>query len=160
MFSITSWSRYKALDRRMLENKTKVHMSDKSKVPIRRGIGRSGWAVADNQRWAFFAAPNQAFMSDVVFVHEAAPMACVPGYDSTGEAVGCWHEKVRELQMPSDTVRTAEVVYDRERRVFHVKDKPDERVDSADYLLLRDNGTATVGWSGGRPVLRKFFWGW
>ena len=114
-------------------------------IPVRRNKKRNEWYIADAERIWFVGHFASGLLLNVRFVHKAEPMACVPGYDSTGEAIGT------ELQngvteMPADATRIAEVVYDPENRQFHEKGTPETAVDQADYLVCCTDGSALGGW--------------
>lgn len=117
-------------------------------VPIRRHKQNHRWLQPDQGRLWFIGDGFKAgLLIDVQFIHNAKPMECVAGYDSTGEAIGMRLEEFEtDPDMPSDVVRQATVVYNPERRVFHDKLTPEVPVETADYLLLCTDGKAIAGW--------------
>lgn len=117
----------------------------KERVPIRRNKSGQGWCVADRERSHFLCSRASAVLADVRFIQNARPMACVTGYDSTGEAIGILGND-GAAKMPRGVRRKESVVYDPKRRRFHIKGKPDETVRNADFLVLKADGTAIAGW--------------
>jgi hypothetical protein len=116
-------------------------------VAVRRSRSARKWLVPDNERHYFTNEFGSALLQGATFIHEARAMTCEPGYDSTGEAKGRVVEYgTEDMQMPPEIKNQLAVVYDRERRRFHAADKPEQVIDSADYLLLKSDGTAIAGW--------------
>jgi hypothetical protein len=126
---------------------------------IRRDLKNHVWVLADEGHMHFKGSIKTGLITEVEFVHNAPPMQCEPGYESTGEARGQLVVKTDYLaitssnfspdetaEMPSDATHTAEVVYDREAQRFHMKGKPQVVLSTAHYLLLKEDGTAVVGW--------------
>ncbi len=132
-------------------SKKKQHGRNQSRekarpVAIRREKSGRIWRVADKDRKYFEYSQDFGFgiLSKVTFVHSAPPMQCVSGYDSTGEAIGVL--SVGVSKMPADAVRILSVAYDPKNRLFHEVGNPANKIDSADYLLLKEYGAAIAGW--------------
>lgn len=135
-----------------INNKTVLIMSTYKKPaheapkPVRRHKNSEGWCIADPYRNYFDGGFQSGIMFDVTFVPNARPMTCVSGYESTGEAIGVILE-VDDPTMPSDAVRSVEIIYDSKDREFRAKDGPgDETITNPDYLVLSAEGTAIAGW--------------
>lgn len=113
--------------------------------PVRRQKNGNGWRISNKSRTDFIGGFWSGIMFDVAFDAKAVPMACVPGYDSTGEAIGTLLE-VETPTMPPDAVRTIEITYDPKKREFQAKDGSAGTFTTADYLILKSDGTAIAGW--------------
>lgn len=110
---------------------------------MRRDKAGNGWHVADSKRYYFGHNFLSGVLTEVRFVQKARPMKCEAGYDSTGEAIGKW---LNDGNMPRDAKLKREVVYDRSRCRFHIKDRPQEIVRNAHFLVLMPDGRAIAGW--------------
>jgi hypothetical protein len=121
-------------------------MKSNQQTTFRRYKGGAGWCIPDGDHAYFSGSFKTGLARSVRFVHEAPPMACVSGYESTGEAVGVLEETDSAVTMPPDVTVSLEVAYDPRRRRFHVVGEPDNVVEGADYLVLEANGKSTAGW--------------
>jgi hypothetical protein len=117
-----------------------------SKIKVRRFKSGTGWCISDPNNWGFIDGFRRGLLKNVTLRHDAPPMFCIPGYDSTGEGQGELVARESDVVMPKEVVRTESIVYDNRRRVFHAAGKPDQRIDSADFLLMEADGKATAGW--------------
>lgn len=116
-----------------------------TEVPVRRNKEDGLWRIADKNRRYFDGEFSCGLLSNVRFVHNAEAMACVSGYDSTGEAIGATLTRDATAMSP-DAKRVAAVIYDPSARIFHVVGKPEAKVDNADWLLVLQDGSALAGW--------------
>ncbi len=129
--------------------KAETKVKDAPLTAVRRHKGNEGWVQADRRRWYFKNGGDfkSGILTNVVFVHEAPPMQCIEGYDSTGEAIGTLEiVESPNPKMPKDIKRALAITYDPERRRFHSKIEPKNIIFHADCLILDADGTATAGW--------------
>ncbi len=112
---------------------------------VRRNKAASGWCISDEANRHFKDSFFEATMKNVTFVHRAFSMTCVAGYDSTGEAIGNLVRREKSPVVPKGVAKK-NIVYSSSKRRFHVEGKPQEMVDSADYLLLFNDGKAIACW--------------
>ncbi|MFA6050926.1 MAG: hypothetical protein WC761_07105 [Candidatus Paceibacterota bacterium] len=144
--------------RRRVKNR-QVKKPQSTLESIRRDLKNHTWVLADEVHRHFKGSIKTGLLIEVEFLHNAPPMQCEPGYDSTGEARGQLVAKTdyiaitssnfspdKTAEMPADAVHTAEIVYDREARRFHMKGKSQVVLSTAHYLLLKEDGIAIVGW--------------
>lgn len=74
-----------------------------SRIAFRRNKSNQGWCIADSIRAHFVDSFRTGLVRNVEFVHEAQPMRCVAGYNSTGEAIGILEERDTAIE---DDLRT------------------------------------------------------
>ncbi len=92
---------------------------------------------------------NFGIMANVVFNGNPPPVAWGSPYNKTGEVAGVLYTYSKSVTVNVDLlVRVLPIVFDRDRRVFHQKGDTEDIIESADILILYEDGSSLAGWLG------------
>lgn len=132
-----------------MKNKPETPASTPATTVIRRVRGFNAWFVPTNDLDGSRSKFQAGLLRNATFNPTAPVMKdvfCGTNNVSESEVVGELEKHTYTPQVPKDATHECEVVFDKVQKTFHDVGDPARVVTSADYVVLRTDGTAIAGW--------------